>query len=405
MTALPDKALSFPEFAALISCVMAMTALGIDAMLPALPAIGRSLRVANANHLQWVVAIFFFGHGLGQLLFGILSDWLGRKRMLLIGIGLFAVLMAATALVSSLPALLALRLLQGMCAASASVVARAVVRDLYTGARMARVMSTSYVMFLAVPVLAPSLGQLVLLILPWPAIFLAIALLAAAICAWMWLRLPETLPPQNRHRPNLSRLRSVSLFVLSQPVSVVYTLAVACMLATMLAFVSLMPQIFHDVFARPQRLAPVFAVCALGMAAGSVLNATLVERLGIRRMSHTALVAFILLTVAHMTWAMAGHETLASFIVLQGLTMTAMSLCTANFNALSMEPVGAVAGTAASLQGVVTAVLGACLAGFIGQHWDGDIALLPLGAGLCGTAAFVLIVVGDRHRLFGGGSK
>lgn len=399
MTDTAADPLPFPEFVALVSCLMAMTALGIDAMLPALPEIGRSLHVSNANHLQWVVAIFFFGHGLGQLVFGVLSDWLGRKPMLLIGIGLFATLMAATALVTSLPLLLALRLLQGMCAASASVVTRAVIRDLYAGNRMARVMSTSYVIFLAVPILAPGLGQLVLLILPWQAIFLFISLLAAAICGWMWLRLSETHPHQNRHRPNLQRLRSVGLFVLTQPVSVVYTLAVGCMLSTMLVYVSLMPQIFHDVFAKPQWLAPVFAICALGMAAGSVFNATLVERLGVRRISHTALLLFIAVTLTHMVWAITGHETLISFMVLQGLTMTAMSLCTANFNALSMEQTGAVAGTAASLQGVMTALLGSCLAGFVGQHWTGDVALLPLSACMCGAAALICIVTGDRSRL------
>lgn len=395
----PAEALPFPEFVALVSCLMAMTALGIDAMLPALPEIGRSLQVGNANHLQWVVAIFFFGHGLGQLVFGVMSDWLGRKRMLLIGIGLFAALMAATTFATTLPLLLTLRLLQGMCAASASIVTRAVIRDLYSGNRMARVMSTSYVIFLAVPILAPSLGQLVLLALPWQAIFLFIGILAAAICAWMWLRLPETHPQDKRHRPNLGRLRSVGLFVLTQPVSVVYTLAVGCMLSTMLAYVSLMPQIFHDVFAKPQWLAPVFAVCALGMAAGSVFNATLVERLGVRRISHTALLVFIVVAFVHMVWAITGHETLISFIVLQGLTMMAMSLCTANFNALSMEPNGAVAGTAASLQGVVTAMLGSCLAGFVGQHWTGDIALLPLSACVCSVTALVFILCGDRRRL------
>ena len=398
MTDTPAEALSFPEFVALVSCLMAMTALGIDAMLPALPEIGRSLQVSNANHLQWVVAIFFFGHGLGQLVFGILSDWLGRKRMLLIGIGLFALLMAATVFATSLPVLLGLRLLQGMCAASASVVTRAVIRDLYSGNRMARVMSTSYVIFLAVPILAPSLGQLVLLVLPWQAIFLFIGLLAATICTWMWIRLPETHPVQNRHHPNLYRLRSVGLFILTQPVSVVYTLAVGCMLSTMLAYVSLMPQIFHDVFAKPQWLAPVFATCALGMAAGSVFNASLVERLGVRRISHTALLVFIVLTSIHAIWAIIGQETLVSFVILQGLTMTAMSLCTANFNAVSMEPNGAVAGTAASLQGVVTATLGSCLAGFIGQHWTGDIMLLPLSALICSAAALLFIVCGDSRR-------
>lgn len=398
MTDTPAEALPFPEFVALVSCLMAMTALGIDAMLPALPEIGRSLQVNNANHLQWVVAIFFLGHGLGQLVFGILSDWLGRKRMLLVGIGLFAMLMAATMFVTSLPILLTLRLLQGVCAAAASVVTRAVIRDLYSGNRMARVMSTSYVIFLAVPILAPSLGQLVLLILPWQAIFLFVGLLAATICAWMWVRLPETHPVRKRHHPNLNRLRSVGLFVLTQPVSVVYTLAVGCMLSTMLTYVSLMPQIFRDVFAKPHLLAPVFATCALGMAAGSVVNASLVERLGVRRISHTALLVFIGLTSIHMVWAITGQETLVSFVILQGLTMMAMSLCTANFNAVSMEPNGAVAGTAASLQGVVTATLGSCLAGFIGQHWKGDMTLLPLSAFICSGAALLFIVCGDSRR-------
>lgn len=394
------KPIAFPEFVALVSCLMAMTALGIDAMLPALPEMGRSIEVGNANHLQWVVGIFFVGHGLGQLVFGILSDWLGRKRVLLIGIGLFSLLMAATALADSLSFLLTLRLLQGMCAASASVVTRAVVRDLYSGAQMARVMSTSYVIFLSVPVLAPSLGQGILMILPWQAIFLIISFLTALVCTWMWLRLPETLPTQQRHRPELARLRNVSLFILTQPVSIVYTLAVAFMLSTMLAYVSLMPQIFHEAFEKPHLLAPVFAVCALGMAAGSVLNVALVERLGIRRMSHTALIVFIGLTCAHMIWALSGRETLISFVVFQALTMTAMSLCTANFNALSMEPAGAVAGTAASLQGVVTALLGAAVAGFVGQHWQGNIALLPLSACVCGLAALGFLLSGDRRRMW-----
>jgi DHA1 family bicyclomycin/chloramphenicol resistance-like MFS transporter len=393
----------FAEFVALIASLMALGALGIDSMLPALPVIGADLHVKVENHLQWIVSIYFLGMGIGQLIFGILSDWLGRKRVLIAGVMVYVVFGLIAAASQNFAFLLILRLFQGMAVATTGVVTRSIIRDLYSGAQMAKVLSISYVVFLLVPILAPSLGQLVLLVWPWRAIFLIMAGLGALTAAWAWIRLPETLNPADRHRPDLLHLRRVGFFVITEPGSIFYSLAIMCLIGGLLAYVSLMPQIFAEVFHKPQLMAGIFAVCAAAMGAASALNASLVERLGVKRISHTALTGYIVITAFHLAWAWSGRETILSFAILQALTMGLMSLSTSNFSAVAMEKVGHVAGTAASLQGVVTTVGGAFVSGFIGAGWTGHIYWLPLSALICGALAFVLIALAEKGKLYKNG--
>ncbi len=396
----PQPAPGFTEFVILIASLIALGALGIDAILPALPAIGHAFAVTDPNHLQWIISAYFLGLGAGQLVFGALSDWLGRKRVLLGGVIIYILLMLVSAWVQNLAVLIALRALQGFAASSASVITRSIVRDLYNGPKMAKVMSISYVIFLSVPILAPSFGQLILLVLPWRAIFLVMAAIGTAVAIWAWLRLPETRPLDMRHRPDIGHLKRVTVFVLTEPSSLFYTLSITFLFATLTAYVSLVPQIFVDVFQRPTLMAPIFAVCAATMGAGGMLNAWLVERLGSRRIAHIALTSFVGLTAVHFAWAIAGQETLISFTLLQALTMGCMSLTTSNFSAIAMEKVGHVAGTAASIQGVITTIGGSLIGGLIGQQWHGDIYLLPLSAGLCGIVALSLVAFGEKGKLY-----
>ena len=396
----PQPAPRFIEFVGLIASLIALGALGVDAMLPALPAMGVSFHVQNANSLQWVIAAYFLGSGVGQLIFGSLSDWLGRKRVLMVGIGIYVVLLLIAPLAPNLEILIVLRALQGCAASSANVVTRSIVRDLYSGATMAKVMSISFMIFLSVPILAPSFGQLILLVLPWQAIFLIIATAGILVLIWAWFRLPETHPPALRFRPDLAHLKRVALYVVTEPSSLYYSLAVTFLIASLLTYVSLMPQIFATAFAKPQLMAPVFAACAATMGAGALLNASLVERLGSRRISHIALCSLVGLTAIHFIWAALGYETILSFVILQALTMGCFSLTTSNFGAIAMEKVGHVAGTAASIQGVVTSVGGSLIGGYVGQHWDGHVALLPFGACLCAVAALALVAFGEKGRLF-----
>ncbi len=393
----------FIEFVAIIASLMALGALGIDAMLPALPSIGTDLKVQVENHLQWIVSFYFAGLGLGQLVMGPLSDWLGRKRVLLSGIILYVVLGLVAAMVDNFAVLLIVRLLQGCAAATSNVVTRSIVRDLYAGPRMAKVMSMSYVVFLLVPILAPSLGQLILLIAPWRFIFLFMAAFGTIVALWSWLRLPETHPRELRRRPDAGHLKRVAAFVVTEPSSLVYTLGIALLIGSLLAFVSLLPQMFKDFFKAPGLMAPVFAGCAATMAVSSMINASLVERVGLKRISHVALTAFIVMAGIHLAWAASGRETVSSFLILQALTMGCQSLTTANFSAIAMEKVGHVAGTAASIQGVVTTVGGAVISASIGAGWSGSMTLLPMAAGICGILALGLVALGEKGRLYGRG--
>jgi DHA1 family bicyclomycin/chloramphenicol resistance-like MFS transporter len=390
----------FAEFVALIASLMALGALGIDSMLPALPVIGADLHVQVENHLQWIVSIYFLGMGIGQLLFGVLSDWLGRKRVLIGGVVIYVVFGLIAACSQNFPFLLILRLFQGLAVATTGVVTRSIIRDLYSGPQMAKVMSISFVVFLLVPILAPSIGQLILLIWPWRAIFLIMSIMGTLTAIWAWIRLPETLNPADRHRPDLAHLKRVGFFVITEPSSIFYALAIMCLIGGLLAYVALMPQIFEEVFHKPHLMAGIFAACAGTMGLASALNASLVERLGIKRISHTALTGYLVVTAIHMVWAWSGRETILSFAILQALTMGLMSLSTSNFSAVAMEKVGHVAGTAASLQGVITTVGAAFVSGLIGGGWTGHIYWLPMAALICGALAFTLIAVAEKGKLY-----
>ena len=391
---------SFAEFVAMIASLMAIGALGIDSMLPALPSIGVDLHVLVTNHLQWIISAYFLGMGAGQLLVGTLSDWLGRKSVLLWGVGLYVLFSLVAATTPSFALLLLVRVFQGAAASTSNVITRSIVRDRYSGPRMAKVMSISYVIFLIAPILAPSVGQLILLTLPWPAIFLCLAGYAAVVGAWVFVRLPETQPPALRFKPDLAHLRRVSGFVVTDPSSLFYTVAIGLMFGSLLVYVSLMPQIFQDVFHHPTLMAPVFAACAATMGAGSMLNAGLVERLGLKRISHTALTVFITIAVIHLLWTLVFRETIVSFMILQAITMGCMSLTSSNFSTIAMEKVGHIAGTAASIQAVATTLIGTVVASVMGQFWSGHIDLLPMTAGGCGLVSMALVAVCEKGRLY-----
>lgn len=401
MFKLPPKDIPpFPEFVAIIAACMAATALSVDTMLPALPHMAADFGIDNANRMQLIISVFFMGMGIGQFLCGTLSDWLGRRRVLLGGLIVYVLLSLTVSLVTDIEHMILLRFFQGIAAASANVIPRSAIRDLYSGARMAKVLSTSHVIFMAVPIMAPSLGQLIMLAFPWRGIFLALTIAGLLVFVWVWLRLPETLPVEQRFAPSPGKFLRVARYIASEPTSLGYGLAVMVMTAMILCYLSMMPQIFEEVFHQPGYLGLVFALCAGAMAVGAFTNIRLVERLGTRVMSHRSLTALIILSAVHVVWALLGYETLISFTLLQGLTMMCMAMCTSNFTAIAMEKVGHVAGTAASLQGVLSMVGGGLIGAWIGQFWSGGVWLLPLAAMGLGLTAISIILVVEKGRLY-----
>jgi DHA1 family bicyclomycin/chloramphenicol resistance-like MFS transporter len=261
-------------------------------------------------------------------------------------------------------------------------------------------MSLAFMIFLAVPVLAPTLGQLIILIAPWRWIFGVLSILAALVFVWVAVKLPETLHPEDRIPIEPSRMAAAFAQVLKNRQGMGYGVAITCVFGALFGFINSSQQIFADVFHAPGRFTLIFAIIASFIALASLLNARLVNRLGMRVISHSAVLGFVALSVIHSVVAISGHETLITFTVLQAATMFTFGLISGNFGAMAMEPLGHVAGAAASLQGTMSMVLGSLIGFFIGQHFDGTTVPMSLGYALCGLAALASVLYAERGRLF-----
>lgn len=393
------RTIGFRELVVLIALIMACQAIAVDTMLPALPAIGRDLGVSDANSTQWVITTYIAGVGLGQLFWGMLSDRFGRRRVLLIGLTLYVLAAAAVGMAGTFEELLAWRFAHGVAAAS-MVLARSIIRDLYSGRQMARIMSLTFIVFIMVPIIAPSIGQLVLFVAPWRALFHVFCGFAAAVLLWVYLRLPETLHPEYRMTLTAGHIAHAVATVVGDRASRWYTLGVALMFGAIIGYVGMMPQIFGAVFHRPSVMPSVFACCAASMGVASYLNSRVVERFGMRIISQAGLLIFIVVTGLHVAVAALGAETLWTFVVLQGATMGCFGLIMANFGAMAMESMGSVAGIAASLQGCAGTCGGALIAALMGQQFNGSTLPLALGALLCGLVSLGFVLLAEGGRLF-----
>src|SRR5580692_6382459 len=241
--------MGFVEFVILVAAMMSTQAIAIDAMIPAFPIIVKTLGVANENHGQYILTVYMVGLGIGQLFWGLMSDRFGRRPVLLGGLGLYVLAALVCGSTNSFHALLTWRFIHGLAAASVTV-SRSVVRDLYSGRHMARVMSLTFVVFLTVPVLAPSLGQLILALAPWRYIFIVFGAFASAVWLWALLRLPETLHSEYRMTLNRGHIVQAARLVLGNRESLWYTLAMTVMFGSLLAYVGMVQQIFAEVFHR-----------------------------------------------------------------------------------------------------------------------------------------------------------
>ncbi|MBA3880504.1 MAG: MFS transporter [Sphingobium sp.] len=392
--------IGFVEFVALVASLMALTALGIDAMLPALPAIGTALGVASENHRQFMISAFLLGFGLAQLVHGPLADRFGRRPVLLAALAAYVVANLVAAMSSSFELLLAARFASGLAIAASRVVTVALVRDCYSGRPMARVMSLAFMVFMAAPVLAPSFGQLILLFGSWRLIFVLIAMVSGGVLAWFAIRMPETLPPERRHPLSFARLIADWRTTLTERASIGYTLASTALLGALYGFINSVQQIVAALTGSDRLLVPVFIGVAGMMALANLLNSRIVLRLGTRRISHTALAGFILLSAVHLAVAASGMETIWSFAVLQALAMACFGLASANFSAMAMEKMGAIAGTASSVQGFITVTAGAVVGALIGQSFDGTTVPLYGSFLVASLIAFAIVAVVERGRLF-----
>jgi DHA1 family bicyclomycin/chloramphenicol resistance-like MFS transporter len=392
--------MGFKQFVIFIAAVMATNALAIDTMLPALPVIGNALGIVAENDRQWIITAYLLGFGGAQIFYGTLADRFGRRPVLLIALGLYAAFSAVAGFAGHFGVMVAARALQGVGAAGTRVLAVSIIRDRYAGRQMARVMSLAFIVFLAAPIAAPSLGQLIMLVAPWHAIFFALAAFGAVMAAWGALRLRETLHEEDRLPVSAERIFGAFKIALSQRMAVGYMLAMTVMLGGLFGYINSVQQVFSDIFHAARLFPTIFGLTALFMAAASLINARIVGRMGMHRVSHTALVGYVLVAGAHALIAWSGRETLVAFAVCQSLMMFCFGLVASNFGALAMEPLGHIAGTASSVQGFVSTVGGATLGFLIGQQFDGSAIPMTLGFFCLGAGAFAIVAVTERGRLF-----
>lgn len=373
MSRTSGPALRTGEFVPLAALLMSLTALAIDTMLPALPAIGRDLGAARPNDVQFVVTALLLGMGLGQLLFGPLSDAIGRRPAIHTGIAVFMAGCLIAIFAPTFEAMIAGRVLQGLGAAAPRIVTLALVRDQYEGRQMARLMSFILAVFIFIPTVAPAIGQGILWVGGWRAIFATFFAIAAIAFAWFALRHPETLPAAHRRRFSPRSIGGGVREVLGIRPALGYTLASGFAFAPFVAYLSSAQQIFQEAYRTGVWFPFWFGVLSLAVGFAALVNGRLVMRHGMRRLSKAAAVSVSLVSVAAWVLAFAyeGLPPFALFAAYLFVVFFSFGLLFGNLNALAMQPLGHIAGVGAAVVASVSMLIAVPFGTLVGQSFDG----------------------------------
>ncbi|MGB3864134.1 MAG: multidrug effflux MFS transporter [Xanthobacteraceae bacterium] len=394
------RPMGFPEFVAIITSIIALNPLALDMMLPALPNIGASFGIAEGNYLQSVLSAFLVGFGLGQFVIGPLSDRFGRRPILLGGMVLYGLASVLALFAPSFEWLLVARIMQGLGTSATRVIATSIVRDCYAGRRMASVMSLVMTIFVAVPIIAPSFGQAVMVMAQWRGIFVVLMAYGVLALIWSALRLPETLPENQRRALTAQQVLDGFRQTLTNRQTLGYALAAGGVQGTLFGYIFSSEQVFTEVYHLGRYFPLAFATIALGIALAGFLNSRLVIRLGMRVISHTALVVYAVVAAAMLIAAAADMLPLALYMALSMLALFTFGLMMSNFTALALEPQGHIAGTASSLYGSITTMIGIGVGVTLGQLYDGTLLPFAIGSLISTLAAIAIVLVTERGRMF-----
>lgn len=389
----PTKRLAFVEFITLMALMSSLIALSIDAMLPALTEIGTELGSASANDNQLVVSLLFLGMAIAQLIYGPLSDSLGRKPMAYVGFVIFIIgcLLCITAETYNM--LLIGRVLQGVGLGGPRIMSIAIIRDQYSGREMARVMSFVMTIFILVPIIAPAIGQGILLIAHWKMIFTLLLCVGLITFVWFLLRQPETLAEENRHPLSLTRITRNVISVCKNKEVMIYAMAAGTVFGAFLAYLSTIQQVLQQLYGLGKLFPVYFALLSCGIGLASFTNGNLVLRFGMLRISSISLISLCIISFffAWISSQYNGMPPLWQLITYFSLALFCIGLLFGNLNALAMEPLGHIAGIGASVIGFISSTLSVILAIYIGSTYNDTVLPLVLGFAVCGSLALVFI--------------
>jgi MFS transporter, DHA1 family, multidrug resistance protein len=383
-----------------MALMMSLMAMSIDAMLPALSAIGRDLGVAHANQAQLIIAALLLGMTCGQLIYGPLSDSVGRKPAIYAGLAMFTAGAALSALATSFPVMLLGRALQGLGAAGPRIVVVALVRDQYAGNAMARIMSLVLTTFILVPAVAPAIGQGILLVAHWRAIFGMLLALGLVTLIWFALRQPETLPLERRVSFSLAKIALGVRETCTNRVALGYTIAAGLVFGAFLGYINSAAQIFQDTYGVGRLFPLYFGGLALAIGGATYLNARLVMRYGMQRLAALAVgviggCSALFLVIAYAT---GGHPPLWALMIDLGIVFFCFGMAFGNFNALAMEPLGHIAGVGSAVVGTIMSLMSLVLGTLIGQAYDGTVLPLIGGFAVLGLGSLAIMRWTERGR-------
>ena len=390
------------EFIALMAFLMALNALAIDIMLPGLQEIGAALNVENENHRQYVVSAYLIGFGIAQLFYGPIADRFGRRIPMMFGLTIYVLSSLAVVFVPSFESLLVLRFIQGIGSAATRVITVSIVRDVFGGRQMAEVMSLIMMVFMVIPVVAPGTGQVIMLFGDWHWIFVFMAVIAVIVGVWMYVRLPETLAPADVRPFTVKVIFDGFRIVLTNRVALCYTIASTFIFGALFGFINSAQQVYVGIYGLGVWFPVAFAAVALFMALSSFVNAKLVGRFGMRKLSHGSLLGFIAINLIWLVVQVLGPQPMPFFLFIAffSLAMFQFGWIGSNFNSLAMEPLGHVAGTASSVLGFMGTIGGSIIGAAIGQAFNGTALPMVAGFFIVSVIGLIFVLIGEKGRLF-----
>ena len=386
------------EFVALMASLMSIVALSIDALLPALPQNGHDLGVINLNNNQLLITMIFLGIGLGQLLFGPLSDSFGRKPIVFIGFGVFIIASIICITTKSFELMIFGRILQGIGLASPRTLCIAIVRDLYSGDYMAKIISIVVMVFILVPVIAPTLGQFLINYYDWESIFYVNIIYSTLIMIWFWFRQKESLPKEKRIPLSSHLFIDGAREFIKYKDAIGFTLISGFITGSFMVYLSTSQQIFEEQYNLAEMFPYIFASLAISIGLATFLNSVFVVKFGMMNMAYYSTIGYCAVSILYVILFWSGtNPSIYVLVAFFALQFFAVGFLFGNLRALAMQPLGHIAGIGAAINGFASTILAVPVANYIGGFVKDSVLPLFIGFSIFGALSLLVFVILKRH--------